>query len=121
MTNFQIDKGRTARIGNEGLATSFYNEGDSGIAPDLVKVMLECRQIVPDFLSGYKPSDNKITFDDDNTDSEGTEGTDSRNKNASAWEEGGADKDATGWEEENTDEKNKSPAFDNSDFDNAKW
>jgi ATP-dependent RNA helicase DDX3X len=64
--------GRTARIGNEGLATSFYNEGkDLNIAPDLVKILMECKQPVPDFLEGMKPADGVVTFEDDNTDAEG--------------------------------------------------
>lgn len=41
--------GRTARIGNEGLATSFYNERDEPMADFLVKTLLECNQPVPDF------------------------------------------------------------------------
>lgn len=58
-------QGRTARIGNEGIATSFYNERDVGLASDLVKVLMECGQNVPDFLEGFKPSDELLVFDDD--------------------------------------------------------
>ncbi|KAJ5162220.1 DEAD/DEAH box RNA helicase, partial [Penicillium capsulatum] len=36
--------GRTARIGNEGIATSFYTHRDVDIASDLVNVLLECKQ-----------------------------------------------------------------------------
>jgi ATP-dependent RNA helicase DDX3X len=42
--------GRTARIGNEGLATSFFNESNSDIADDLITVLEECNQKVQDFM-----------------------------------------------------------------------
>ena len=65
--------GRTARIGNVGLATSFYNEKNEDIAPALVRILLETNQTVPDFLDPYKPEDeNKLEWDDD-TDNEGEE------------------------------------------------
>ncbi|KAJ5738458.1 DEAD/DEAH box RNA helicase [Penicillium malachiteum] len=57
--------GRTARIGNEGVATSFYNERDQDIATDLVKILIECNQAIPDFLEEFRPDENEITFDDD--------------------------------------------------------
>ena len=65
--------GRTARIGNEGLATSFYNDRNEDIAESLVKILLETKQEIPDFLSSYVPEDpTKLEFDDD-TDNEGEE------------------------------------------------
>ena len=64
--------GRTARIGNIGLATSFYNEKDEDLAPSLVKVLMETTQPVPDFLESFQPEDGKVAFDDD-TDNEGEE------------------------------------------------
>ncbi|CAG8749545.1 11543_t:CDS:2, partial [Cetraspora pellucida] len=45
--------GRTARVGNQGLATTFYNDGDSAIAGDLVRILMECKQEVPDFLKEH--------------------------------------------------------------------
>jgi ATP-dependent RNA helicase DDX3X len=36
--------GRTARIGNEGKATSFFNERNEDIGPDLVKILCESKQ-----------------------------------------------------------------------------
>jgi ATP-dependent RNA helicase DDX3X len=58
--------GRTARIGNVGLATSFYNEKNEDIAQALVRILLETNQVVPDFLEAYKPEDEtKLDFDDD--------------------------------------------------------
>lgn len=63
--------GRTARIGNVGLATSFYNERNEDLAPALVRTLLETNQAVPEFLDAYKPEDvTKLDFDDD-TDNEG--------------------------------------------------
>ncbi|PYI14868.1 putative DEAD/DEAH box RNA helicase [Aspergillus violaceofuscus CBS 115571] len=66
--------GRTARIGNEGLASSFYNEDDVELAPDLVSILLESGQKVPDFLESYKPIDNKIDFQDDTDDEDNGDG-----------------------------------------------
>jgi len=57
--------GRTARVGNKGLATTFYNDKNSEIASDLVKILLECDQEIPDFLQTYKPHDSNLNFDDD--------------------------------------------------------
>lgn len=63
--------GRTGRIGNVGMATSFYNSrdeesknicyfyGDSQltflVAPVLVKTLLETNQLIPDFLAEFVP------------------------------------------------------------------
>lgn len=79
--------GRTARIGNVGLATSFYNERNEDIAAALVRILLETSQTVPDFLDAYKPEDEtKIDWDDD-TDNEGEEEAEksgaTKNKSAS--------------------------------------
>lgn len=68
--------GRTARIGNVGLATSFYNERNEDIAEALVRIMVEAKQEIPDFLELYKPEDiNDLQFDDD-SDKEGENGED---------------------------------------------
>ncbi|KAF9345206.1 DEAD-box ATP-dependent RNA helicase, partial [Mortierella sp. AD094] len=46
--------GRTARAGNPGLATTFFNEGQNyRIAPLLTQLLAECQQVVPDFLAEY--------------------------------------------------------------------
>lgn len=66
--------GRTARIGNQGLATSFYNERDEDLAQDLVNILIECEQSVPEFLSHLVPeSDTKVQFDDDTDDEDAAE------------------------------------------------
>ena len=49
------DAGRTGRIGNVGLATSFYNERDADLSEALVKTMLETHQVIPDFLESFIP------------------------------------------------------------------
>lgn len=63
--------GRTARIGNEGVATSFYNnDRNEDIAPDLVKLLIEAKQEVPDFLEQYKPAEGEEVDFHDGTDDE---------------------------------------------------
>lgn len=58
--------GRTARIGNEGLATSFYNDRNDDLADDLVKILMERGQEVPDFLQDRAPAEGEpLDFDDD--------------------------------------------------------
>lgn len=42
--------GRTGRAGNTGWATSFFNESNMKIAPDLVNLLSEAKQDVPDKL-----------------------------------------------------------------------
>ena len=67
--------GRTARIGNVGLATSFYNERNEDIADDLVRLLLETKQEIPDFLESYKPEDTEnLQFNDDTDDEDETTG-----------------------------------------------
>ena len=66
--------GRTARIGNHGVATSFYNDKNEDIVDDLVKVLLECNQDIPDFLEPHKPEEGaELDFNDD-SDKEGENG-----------------------------------------------
>ncbi|KAF9919630.1 hypothetical protein FBU30_010724 [Linnemannia zychae] len=45
--------GRTARAGNPGLATTFYTDRNTNVAPQLVKLLIECEQVVPDFLQEF--------------------------------------------------------------------
>jgi len=64
--------GRTARIGNTGKATSFYDEKrDDDFAPELIKTMLEAGCQAPDFLAHLAPEDGVVTFEDDESDEEG--------------------------------------------------
>ncbi|ORY97986.1 P-loop containing nucleoside triphosphate hydrolase protein [Syncephalastrum racemosum] len=46
--------GRTARVGNAGLATSFFNSINMPLAKDVTKVLQECKQEIPDFLKPYQ-------------------------------------------------------------------
>ncbi|KAG0333647.1 hypothetical protein BG004_000737 [Podila humilis] len=55
--------GRTARVGNEGMATSFYNSANGPIAPQLAKILQECHQEIPHFLQEYV--DESATYEDD--------------------------------------------------------
>ena len=45
--------GRTGRVGNKGMAISFYNEKNKVIAEDLVKEMKKAKQEIPDFLEKF--------------------------------------------------------------------
>ncbi|CAO3676363.1 unnamed protein product [Umbelopsis ramanniana] len=55
--------GRTARVGNSGLATTFFNDRNLPIATELTKVLQENKQEIPDFLKDYMSSD--LTFAED--------------------------------------------------------
>jgi superfamily II DNA/RNA helicase len=55
--------GRTARVGNSGLATTFFNDRNLPIATELTKVLQENKQEIPDFLKDYMTSD--LTFAED--------------------------------------------------------
>jgi ATP-dependent RNA helicase DDX3X len=96
--------GRTARIGNSGTATSFYNERDESIAPDLVKILLECKQSVPDFLEQYKPAEgDPLDFGEDKwegfseVDSEKAEGVNEEATETNGHGEFGAEAEANGF------------------------
>ena len=100
--------GRTARIGNQGLATTFYNQFNEDIAPDLVKILIETGQEVPDFLDAYRP-DGDLLFesDDDGGDDDDDDfgNKESKPKEAATdWEVVGeglvkkTNKDTLGWE-----------------------
>ncbi|MCJ1416330.1 hypothetical protein MMC32_002665 [Xylographa parallela] len=68
--------GRTARIGNVGVATSFYNDRNEDLAEDLVKILTEAKQIIPDFLEQYKPENPENIEWGDESDEEDEEGAD---------------------------------------------
>uniref|UniRef100_A0A9J7XPC8 RNA helicase n=2 Tax=Cyprinus carpio TaxID=7962 RepID=A0A9J7XPC8_CYPCA len=42
--------GRTGRVGNLGLATSFYNDKNSNLTKDLLDILVEAKQEVPSWL-----------------------------------------------------------------------
>lgn len=48
--------GRTGRMGQRGIATSFYTERDEPIASVLVRTLLETKQEVPEFLQSFMPT-----------------------------------------------------------------
>ncbi|KAH7078513.1 P-loop containing nucleoside triphosphate hydrolase protein [Paraphoma chrysanthemicola] len=66
--------GRTARIGNEGKATSFYNDRNEDIGEDLCKILIESKQEIPDFLEQFKPEDPTQIDWHDGTDDESDDG-----------------------------------------------
>ncbi|KAF0290097.1 ATP-dependent RNA helicase bel [Amphibalanus amphitrite] len=45
--------GRTGRMGNVGLATSFFNENNRNLVRDLMELLTETKQTVPDWLENY--------------------------------------------------------------------
>ena len=62
--------GRTARIGNKGLASAFYNERNEDLGPMLVRTLMETGQEVPDFLEIFKPGEGEQLDFEDETDEE---------------------------------------------------
>lgn len=49
--------GRTGRMGNLGVATSFFNEKNRNICADLLELLIETKQEVPAFLEDMMSSD----------------------------------------------------------------
>jgi len=45
--------GRTGRMGNTGLATSFFNENNRNLVRDLMELLTETKQTVPEWLESY--------------------------------------------------------------------
>lgn len=86
--------GRTARIGHQGLATSFYNDRNEDIAQDLVNTLIECDCRVPDFLQHLVPEDGKVIFDDDSQPDTNGENGDAANGSGGAEGDGGAPADS---------------------------
>lgn len=77
--------GRTARIGNIGLATAFYNDRNSDLAEGIVKILIESGQEVPDFLDEYKPIDGTLDFDDESEPDTDEEDAGDEGGDAGAW------------------------------------
>lgn len=46
--------GRTGRMGNLGVATSFFNDTNRGLARDMVELLVEAKQDVPKWESRAK-------------------------------------------------------------------
>jgi ATP-dependent RNA helicase DDX3X len=57
--------GRTGRIGNTGLATTFFNDRDEPMADFLVKILLETNQPIPDFFKDRVADNAQLDFNDD--------------------------------------------------------
>lgn len=88
ITDYVHRIGRTARIGNAGQATSFYNERNADIAEDLVKLLIESNQTVPEFLEEFKP-EGELTFDDASDAEEEDGGAGVADGDGGAWGAGG--------------------------------
>lgn len=96
--------GRTGRIGHQGLATSFFTERDEGLAPVLVRTLLETNQKIPEFLKEHVPDDENRNKWESEGDFAGAMAGDSgwaeESGGAGAWgtgnEENAGDKWATG-------------------------
>ncbi|KAF2231185.1 DEAD/DEAH box RNA helicase [Viridothelium virens] len=83
--------GRTARIGNRGMATSFYNDRNDDIGDELTKILVECHQQIPDFLQSKMPEGELIFEHDDNDDDkESPEGLPSADAGPNASADAGA-------------------------------
>jgi ATP-dependent RNA helicase DDX3X len=66
--------GRTARIGNQGKATSFFNDRNDDIGEDLCKILTESKQDIPSFLEQFKPENPENIEWHDGTDDESDNG-----------------------------------------------
>lgn len=95
--------GRTARIGNRGMATSFYNDRNEDIAEDLAKILIESKQMVPDFLQDKVP-EGPLIWDDEKDDNDADGGVATSTGDAGF---GGGDA-AEGWKPEGNAEEGAS-------------
>lgn len=96
--------GRTARIGNAGKATSFFNDRDDALAAALVTCLIECGQPVPDFLRDHVPEGfiadvesgivtgdlAQLRFDEDYEEEAAVDGTQLPNTESTKVDTGGA-------------------------------
>ncbi len=107
-----IGLGRTGRIGHLGVATSFYNDRNEDLASPLVKILLESKQEIPDFLEMYVPDgaregDVKLDFGDESDDEEYHPGAANGDIGGGFTDEfGGADADANESGEEDVNDEN---------------
>jgi len=110
--------GRTARVGNPGLATTFYNDRNETTAPDLVKVLMECKQEVPDFLRDHMTRETESDDFSENTGNDYGGRNDEdfstrRNQDSSTW---GGNQDSTRNNQNSSAWNNQdAPAWNNQD------
>ena len=97
LTNTRVSlTGRTGRIGNKGVASSFYSDRDEPLASVLTRTLLETKQVIPDFLESYKPEGEaavNLKFEAD-SDFEDEDGGDDDEGEGGGW--GGGDDAAAG-------------------------
>ncbi|CAG8493150.1 2869_t:CDS:10 [Ambispora leptoticha] len=89
--------GRTARVGNQGLATTFYNHANESIAKDLVRLLLECEQEVPDFLQQYTADINLNDDDDDDTYNDNTSYSNHGQQTTTSWDNNNTTQSQGSW------------------------
>jgi superfamily II DNA/RNA helicase len=65
LTEYVNRIGRTGRIGNQGVATSFFNQSNDDIGHDLAKLLVECGQELPDFMETFRPDDSEELVGED--------------------------------------------------------
>jgi ATP-dependent RNA helicase DDX3X len=85
--------GRTARMGNTGLATSLYTSHDEGLAQDLVNHLVENECEVPEFLSHLTPQEAP-DFGDESEDEDAAENSGDPHSGDGAAENGGEHHDS---------------------------
>uniref|UniRef100_A0A6G3MFA6 RNA helicase n=1 Tax=Henneguya salminicola TaxID=69463 RepID=A0A6G3MFA6_HENSL len=54
--------GRTGRVGNTGIAITFFNDTNASIASDLAKILSDNKQEVPAFLASFAQSSSRSYF-----------------------------------------------------------
>ncbi|OLN97264.1 ATP-dependent RNA helicase DED1-like protein 2 [Colletotrichum chlorophyti] len=93
--------GRTGRMGQRGIATSFYTERDEPIASVLVRTLLETKQEVPEFLQSYMPTGKgleNLKFETESDFDPEEAGIAHLGNSAGSWGDGGDDDNAgEGW------------------------
>jgi len=52
--------GRTGRMGNTGLATSFFNDNNRNLVRDLMELLTESKQTIPDWLESFSLEVHKM-------------------------------------------------------------
>ncbi|KAK8024124.1 DEAD/DEAH box helicase, partial [Apiospora rasikravindrae] len=99
ITEYTHRIGRTGRIGNRGVAYSFYTERDEPLAEQLTFNLLEQKQEIPDFLQHYVPEGTEIAnlkfdYDSDEIEDEAVGG--SGGGDDGSWGAAGGDAAASG-------------------------
>ena len=87
--------GRTARIGHQGFATSFFTERDQDLAPMLLKLLKETDQVIPEFLAQFAPPEDEPLDFEDQSEEEGEGAVAGGDAGGDGWGDGGDDAGAS--------------------------